>query len=52
MATPYLIDEFQSRYFVIDSFEQLIDAVLGQETVCDAHRVNCGDGVVDKPQHS
>ena len=31
MATPYLIDEFQSRYFVIESFEQLIEAVLGSE---------------------
>jgi phenylalanine-4-hydroxylase len=32
MATPYLIDEFQSRYFVIESFEQLIEAVLGTES--------------------
>lgn len=30
MATPYLIDEYQGRYFVIDSFEQLIGAVLGE----------------------
>ncbi len=52
MATPYLIDEFQSRYFVIDSFEQLIDAVLGSETEAAAHRVNCNDGVVDNPQSS
>ncbi len=45
MATPYLIDEFQPRYFVIDSFEQLIVAVLGVPLESDADGVNSRDGV-------
>jgi phenylalanine-4-hydroxylase len=46
MATPYLIDEYQSRYFVIESFEQLIDAVLGGEPV--GHRVHSAHDRADR----
>ncbi|MEZ5947288.1 MAG: phenylalanine 4-monooxygenase [Hyphomonas sp.] len=62
MRTKYIIDDFQQTYFVIDSFEALLDAcykdfgsvyseVKGQPDF-EAHEIAPGDAVIHRGTHA
>ncbi|MDP3458218.1 MAG: phenylalanine 4-monooxygenase, partial [Hyphomonas sp.] len=62
MRTKYIIDDFQQTYFVIDSFEALLEAcyqdfgnvyaeVKGQPDF-EAHEVAPGDRVITRGSHA
>ena len=62
MRTKYIIDDFQQTYFVIDSFEALLDACykdfgtvyaeVKDETDFEAHEIASGDSVLHRGTHA
>lgn len=62
MRTKYIIDDFQQTYFVIDSFDQLLetcyqdfgDAYANVRTAPDieAHQITDGDCVIERGTHA
>jgi phenylalanine-4-hydroxylase len=62
MRTKYIIDDFQQTYFVVDSFEALLEACykdfgnvyaeVKDEPNLEAHELTPGDTVIHRGTHA